>query len=67
MAKNKGDKIEYIKFRYRNVERKWLKVKRETDKSYVGPVANDPTEPGLNFGDKRRVLQTEIYDIMYKK
>ena len=66
MANHKDNKIEYIKFRYRNVERLWLKVTRETDKYYFGTVANDPIEPGLKFGDKRRVLKTEIYDIMYK-
>ena len=42
-------------------------VSKEADKYDFGIVANDPTEPGLKFGDKRRVLNTEIYDILYKK
>ena len=66
MAKNKDKRVEYIKFRYHNVERLWLKVSKETDKYDFGTVAYDPTEPGLKFEDKRRILKTEIYDIRYK-
>ena len=65
MTKTKNKKAELIKFRYKN-ERLWLLATKETDKYYFGTVANDPIEPGLKFGDKRRVLKTEIYDIQYK-
>ena len=65
MAKNKDNKVDLVKFRYKN-ERLWLLVTKETDKYYFGTVDNKPTETGLKFGDKRRVLETEIYDIMYK-
>ena len=59
MTKNKDNKL-YIKFRYHNVERLWLKVSKETDKYDFGTVSNDPTEPGLKFGDKRRVLKPDF-------
>ena len=66
MAKNKDKKVDLIKFRYKN-ERLWLLVTKETDKYYFGTVDNKPTETGLKFGDKRRVLKTDILDILYKK
>ena len=55
----------FVKFRYKNRERLWLKVEKVTDKYYIGTVANDPIEKGLKFGDKRKVLKTEIVDISY--
>ena len=58
----KAKKAELIKFRYK-AERLWLLVTKETDKYYYGTVDNKPTEPGLKFGDKRRVLNTETCEI----
>ena len=55
----------FIKFRYKNKERLWLKVEKVTDKYYIGAVANDPIEKGLKFGDRRRILKTSIFDIEY--
>ena len=55
----------FVKFRYKNRERLWLKVERVTDKYYIGTVANDPIEKGLKFGDHRRVLKTNIFDTEY--
>ena len=55
----------FVKFRYKNRERLWLKVEKVTGKYYIGIVANDPIEKGLKFGDKRRVLKTEIVDRSY--
>ena len=66
MTKTKNKKAELIKFRYKN-ERLWLLVTKETDKYYFGTVDNKPTEPGLKYGDKRRVLKTDILDIDYIK
>ena len=66
MAKNKDKKVDLIKFRYKN-ERLWLLVTKETDKYYFGTVDNKPIYPGLKFGDKRRVLKTDILDIDYGK
>ena len=66
MTKTKNKKAELIKFRYKN-ERLWLLVTKETDKYYFGTVDNKPIYPGLKYGDKRRFLKTEIFDIQYKK
>ena len=55
----------FVKFRCKNRERLWLKVEKVTEKYYIGTVANDPIEKGLKFGDKRKVLKTEIFDISY--
>ena len=66
MAKNKDKKVDLIKFRYKN-ERLWLLVTKETEKYYFGTVDNKPIYPGLKFGDKRRVLKTDILDIDYLK
>ena len=55
----------FIKFRYKNRERLWLQVEKVTDKYYIGPVANNPIEKGLKFGDRRRTLKTSIFDIEY--
>ena len=57
----------FVKFRYKSRERLWLKVEKVTDKSYIGAVANDPTEKGLKFGDHRRVLKTNIFDTEYSQ
>ena len=46
-----------VKFRYKSRERLWLKVEKVT--------ANDPIEKGLKFGDRRRVLKTNIFDTEY--
>ena len=64
MTKTKNNKAELIKFRYKN-ERLWLLVTKETDKYYFGTVDNKPTETGLKFGDKRKVLKTDILDMDY--
>ena len=66
MAKTKDKKVDLVKFRYKN-ERLWLLVTKETDKYYFGTVDNKPTEPGLKYGDKRRVLNTDVLDIDYLK
>ena len=66
MAKSKDNKVDLVKFRHKN-ERLWLLVTKETDKYYFGAVDNKPTEPGLKFGDKREVLNTDILDIDYVK
>ena len=66
MAKNKDNKVDLVKFRYTN-ERLWLLVTKETDKYYFGTVDNKPIYPGLKFGDKRKVLKTDILDIDYLK
>ena len=50
----------FVKFRYKNRERLWLKVEKVTEKYYIGTVANDPIEKGLKFGDHRRVLKTHL-------
>ena len=62
MTKNK--KIDLVKFIYKN-ERLWLLVTKETDKYYYGTVDNKPIYPGLNYGDKRRVLKTDVLEIDY--
>ena len=54
MTKAKTKKVDELKFRYTK-ERLWLLVTKETDKYDFGTVDNKPTEPGLKFGDKRRV------------
>ena len=51
----KTKKIDLVKFRYKN-ERLWLPVTKETDKYYFGTVDNKPIYPGLNYGDKRGLL-----------
>ena len=66
MAKTKDKKVDLVKFRYKN-ERLWLLVTKETDKYYFGTVDNKPIYPGLKFGDKRKVLKTDILDIDYVK
>ena len=66
MTKTKNNKAELIKFRYKN-ERLWLLVTKETEKYCFGTVDNKPTEPGLKFGGKRKVLKTVILDIDYVK
>ena len=62
----KAKKADLVKFRYK-AERLWLLVTKETDKYYYGTVDNKPIYPGLKFGDKRRVLKTDILDIDYLK
>ena len=62
MVKNK--KVDLVKFKYKN-ERLWLLVMKETDKYYFGTVDNKPTEPGLKYGDKRKVLKTDVLEIDY--
>ena len=64
MAKNKT--VESVKFRYM-AERLSVLVTKETDKYYYGAVYNKPIYPGLKYGDKRRVLKTDILDIDYVK
>ena len=64
MVKNK--KVDLVKFRYKN-ERLWLLVMKETDKYYYGTVDNQPIYPGLKYGDKRRVLKTDVLEIDYLK
>ena len=66
MVKNKEQKVDLVKFRYKN-ERLWLLVTKETDKYDFGTVDNKPIYPGLKYGDKRRVLKTDILDIDYVK
>ena len=46
--------------------RSWLLVTKEADKYYYGTVDNKPTEKGLKYGDTKRILRTEIYDMIYK-
>ena len=62
----KAKKADLVKFRYK-AERLWLLVTKETDKYYYGTVDNKPIYPGLKYGDKRRVLKTDILDIDYVK
>ena len=64
MVKNK--KVYFVKFRYKH-ERLWLLVTKETDKYYFGAVDNKPIYPGLNYGDKLRVLKTDVLEIDYLK
>ena len=62
----KNTKIDLVKFRYKN-ERLLLLVMKETDTYYYGTVVNKPIYPVLNYGDKRRVLKTDVLDIDYLK
>ena len=57
--------VEFIKFRHRN-ETIWLLVTKETKKYYYGIVDNTPIYKGLKYGQRKRILKTKIFDILYK-